>query len=126
MKNGLGSNTCVQDAFNLAWKLAYVLKGWLALLYHANVKSGSLISSTGKAAPSLLNTFELERKPVGAGIVTRSTTGMKGGSTTLMELFGCYEESAEARNEKIAALSNPENACARRELRKSLEHTVYE
>lgn len=28
-KNGLGSNTCIQDAFNLAWKLAYVLKGWL-------------------------------------------------------------------------------------------------
>ncbi len=25
--NGLGSNTCVQDAFNLAWKTAYVLKG---------------------------------------------------------------------------------------------------
>jgi 2-polyprenyl-6-methoxyphenol hydroxylase-like FAD-dependent oxidoreductase len=25
--NGLGSNTCVQDAFNLAWKIAYVLKG---------------------------------------------------------------------------------------------------
>lgn len=25
--NGLGSNTCVQDAYNLAWKVAYVLKG---------------------------------------------------------------------------------------------------
>lgn len=25
--NGLGSNTCVQDAFNLAWKVAYVLNG---------------------------------------------------------------------------------------------------
>jgi 2-polyprenyl-6-methoxyphenol hydroxylase-like FAD-dependent oxidoreductase len=25
--NGLGSNTCIQDAFNLSWKLAYVLKG---------------------------------------------------------------------------------------------------
>lgn len=25
--NGLGSNTCVQDSFNLAWKMAYVLKG---------------------------------------------------------------------------------------------------
>ena len=29
--NGLGSNTCVQDAFNLAWKVAYVLKGEAAL-----------------------------------------------------------------------------------------------
>jgi 2-polyprenyl-6-methoxyphenol hydroxylase-like FAD-dependent oxidoreductase len=25
--NGLGSNTCIQDAFNLAWKITYVLKG---------------------------------------------------------------------------------------------------
>ena len=25
--NGLGSNTSIQDAFNLAWKLAMVLKG---------------------------------------------------------------------------------------------------
>ena len=25
--NGLGSNTCTQDAFNLAWKMAYILKG---------------------------------------------------------------------------------------------------
>ncbi|KAF5982358.1 monooxygenase [Fusarium bulbicola] len=25
---GLGSNTCSQDAYNLAWKVAYVSKGW--------------------------------------------------------------------------------------------------
>lgn len=25
--NGLGSNTCIQDAYNLAWKIAYVMKG---------------------------------------------------------------------------------------------------
>lgn len=25
--NGLGSNTCVQDAYNLAWKISYVMKG---------------------------------------------------------------------------------------------------
>ena len=25
--NGLGSNTCIQDSFNLAWKVAYVMKG---------------------------------------------------------------------------------------------------
>jgi len=28
--NGLGSNTCIQDSFNLCWKLAYVLKGRLS------------------------------------------------------------------------------------------------
>ena len=42
---GLGLNTAVQDAHNLAWKLAYVLKG--------------------SASPSLLKTYETERQPIG-------------------------------------------------------------
>lgn len=29
--NGLGSNTCIQDAFNLAWKVAYVIQGMTGL-----------------------------------------------------------------------------------------------
>jgi 2-polyprenyl-6-methoxyphenol hydroxylase-like FAD-dependent oxidoreductase len=43
---GFGGNTGVQDAHNLAWKLAWVLQG--------------------KASPSLLNTYDAERRPVGA------------------------------------------------------------
>ncbi|KAI1609925.1 putative FAD dependent oxidoreductase [Exophiala viscosa] len=54
--NGLGSNTCISDAFNLAWKLAHVLKGW--------------------AAPSILDSLTAERKPVGDGIVRRANDGM--------------------------------------------------
>lgn len=50
--SGLGSNTSIQDAFNLAWKLAYVVKGW--------------------AAPSLLNTYTAERAPVGEQTVARA------------------------------------------------------
>lgn len=50
--SGLGSNTCMQDAFNLAWKLAYVVKG------HAGEK--------------LLDSYSLERAPVGAQIVARA------------------------------------------------------
>jgi len=50
--NGLGMNTCVQDAFNLAWKLAYVIRG------HAGEK--------------LLDTFSDERVPVGRQIVRRA------------------------------------------------------
>jgi 2-polyprenyl-6-methoxyphenol hydroxylase-like FAD-dependent oxidoreductase len=42
---GFGLNTGVQDAHNLAWKLAAVLKGW--------------------AAPGLLDTYEAERRPYG-------------------------------------------------------------
>ena len=42
---GFGLNTGVQDAHNLAWKLAAVLNGW--------------------AAPGLLDTYEAERRPYG-------------------------------------------------------------
>ena len=50
--NGLGSNTSIQDAFNLAWKLAFVLQG------HAD--------------PSLLATYSAERQPVGRQVVLRA------------------------------------------------------
>jgi 2,4-dichlorophenol 6-monooxygenase len=50
--SGLGSNTCIQDAFNLAWKLAYVVKGW--------------------AGPGLLDSYSLERAPVGRQVVLRA------------------------------------------------------
>jgi 2,4-dichlorophenol 6-monooxygenase len=50
--SGLGSNTCMQDAFNLAWKLAFVVKG--------------------HAGEGLLDSYTLERAPVGAQIVARA------------------------------------------------------
>ncbi len=50
--SGLGLNTCVQDSFNLAWKLAYVLKG--------------------HAGQALLQTYSEERAPVGQQIVMRA------------------------------------------------------
>lgn len=50
--NGLGSNTCIQDAFNLAWKLAMVVKG--------------------QAGESLLESYSAERAPVAKQIVTRA------------------------------------------------------
>jgi len=50
--SGLGMNTCVQDAFNLAWKLAFVVKG--------------------HAGPALLQTYNDERAPVGKQVVLRA------------------------------------------------------
>ncbi len=49
---GFGGNTGIQDAHNLAWKLAMVLKG--------------------QAAPALLDTYETERHPVGAFTVEQA------------------------------------------------------
>jgi 2-polyprenyl-6-methoxyphenol hydroxylase-like FAD-dependent oxidoreductase len=42
--SGVGMNFCLQDAFNLGWKLAHVLRGW--------------------SAEALLDTYESERLPV--------------------------------------------------------------
>ena len=50
--NGLGSNTSIQDAFNLAWKLAAVVKG--------------------QATPALLDSYSTERAPIAKQIVTRA------------------------------------------------------
>lgn len=50
--NGLGSNTSVQDAFNLAWKMAAVVKG--------------------QAGAALLDSYTVERAPIAKQIVTRA------------------------------------------------------
>lgn len=66
--NGLGSNTCVQDAYNLAWKVAYVLRGTSSYLEHQFYK---LTSTIGMAGPELLDSYDSERQPVGQAIVDR-------------------------------------------------------
>ncbi len=50
--SGLGSNTSIQDAFNLAWKLAHVIHGF--------------------ATPEILDSYTAEREPVGRGVVARA------------------------------------------------------
>ena len=55
--NGLGSNTSIQDAFNLAWKLAFVLKG--------------------AADQKLLDSYQDERAPVAKQIVTRANKSIE-------------------------------------------------
>ena len=55
--NGLGSNTSIQDGFNLAWKLAMVLKG--------------------QAGAGLLDSYQAERAPVAKQIVTRANKSIE-------------------------------------------------
>ena len=51
-RGATGMNTAIQDAFDLAWKLAWVLRGW--------------------ASPDLLDTHETERRPVAEHNLARS------------------------------------------------------
>jgi 2,4-dichlorophenol 6-monooxygenase len=75
---GLGSNTSVQDAYNLAWKLAFVLDG--------------------RAGLELLNTYTEERAPVAAQIVARANESRRSFAAIRASIaaFGGGPEAAEA------------------------------
>jgi hypothetical protein len=70
--NGLGSNTSIQDAFNLAWKLAAVIKG--------------------QAGESLLDSYSEERAPVAKQIVTRANQSI-GEFGPIFEALGLTEST---------------------------------
>ena len=105
--NGLGSNTCVQDAFNLAWKVAYTMKGL--------------------AGPNLLNSFSQERQPVGHGVITRANQGIRD-HIPVWDALGVSAETVEERmklfNELKAA--TPEGKKRRKLLRTTVEGTRHE
>ncbi|MDY6983289.1 MAG: FAD-dependent monooxygenase [Pseudomonadota bacterium] len=70
---GQGMNCCMQDAFNLGWKLALVLKE--------------------QARPELLDTYESERKPIGKQVIEAASkihelfmAGRNSGADALLEL----------------------------------------
>lgn len=97
----LGSNTCVQDGFNLAWKLALVLKG--------------------KAHPSLLDSFDAERQPVARQIVARANLSMYQANSLTNYLGAClFDFRTDA--DVDAQLATPEG---RESLRQQLLDTRY-
>ncbi|KAK4226602.1 phenol 2-monooxygenase [Podospora fimiseda] len=79
--NGLGSNTCIQDAYNLAWKISYVM--------------------AGKAAPKLLDTYSIERQPVGQDIITRANQGLRDHLPWMLAI-GITEPDVEKRKAVFA------------------------
>ncbi len=70
--NGLGSNTSIQDAYNLAWKLACVIKG--------------------QAGTGLLESYSEERAPVAKQIVTRANQSI-GEFGPIFESLGMTEST---------------------------------
>jgi 2-polyprenyl-6-methoxyphenol hydroxylase-like FAD-dependent oxidoreductase len=102
--NGLGSNTCISDAFNLSWKLAYVIKGW--------------------ASPTLLDTLTPERKPVGDAIVRRANDGMEA-HRRLWKIIDLDSATRRTFSELLRADSQ-EGKVFRDNYRKALEATEDE
>ncbi len=83
-KNGLGSNTSIQDSYNLCWKLAMVLKG--------------------QAGAGLLDTYTVERQPVGKRVVDRAIASF-GEDLVVTETIGFTPgQSPQARQAVLDAL----------------------
>ena len=106
--NGLGSNTSIQDAYNLCWKLALVLRG--------------------HAAPALLDSYSVERQPIGKQIVTRANKSIED-FPPIFEAVGLLSSSDPATAQAyIAARKAPtaEGAARRAQLAAAIAHKSYE
>ncbi|KAK6067261.1 2,4-dichlorophenol 6-monooxygenase [Seiridium cupressi] len=105
--NGLGSNTCIQDAFNLAWKIAYV--------------------EQGLAPQSLLSTYSVERQSVGQSIVTRANDGFRD-HYKIWESMGTVLEDVASRRKIMEQLQapSPEGQKRRLAFQDAIEQTTHE
>ncbi|KAK3988995.1 FAD binding domain-containing protein [Cladorrhinum sp. PSN332] len=95
---GLGSNTCVQDAFNLAWKVAYVEKGL--------------------ASPSLLDTYSAERQPVGREVVETTNAALRT-NALIWEALGAFPEPNPSALLELKS-ADPAGVARRERLREGL------
>jgi 2,4-dichlorophenol 6-monooxygenase len=106
--NGLGSNTSIQDAYNLAWKLALVLQG--------------------KASATLLDSYNAERAPVGKQIVDRANKSITefGPIFDALGLLETTDTDQMLANMQIRKENTPRGAEARKKLRAAIELKNYE
>lgn len=106
--NGLGSNTSIQDSYNLCWKLAAVLQG--------------------RAGEALLDTYSAERAPVAKQIVLRANKSSRE-FAGLFEALGVLDARTEAEMvEQIEErkANTPAGAAKRAALERAMELKHYE
>lgn len=106
--NGLGSNTSIQDAFNLAWKLAHVLKG--------------------QAGEGLLDSYQAERAPVAKQIVTRANKSIEefGPIFKALGLLDSIDPVKMQQNMDARCNNTPAAEEQRAAIRKAIAAKVYE
>ena len=106
--NGLGSNTSIQDSFNLAWKLASVLKG--------------------QAGAALLDSYSRERAPVAKQIVTRANQSI-GEFGPIFEALGMAEgvdPEVMQKNLQARCDATPDAEAQRAAVRDAIAFKKYE
>ncbi len=106
--NGLGSNTSIQDSYNLAWKLAMVLRG--------------------EAGEGLLDSYSAERAPVGKQIVDRANLSRDqfGPIFAALGINGDTDADGITAGLETCLAPTAEGARKRRELEKAIELKHYE
>ncbi|MDP3264598.1 MAG: FAD-dependent monooxygenase [Tabrizicola sp.] len=106
--NGLGSNTSIQDGYNLAWKLAAVVKG--------------------QATPKLLDSYSAERTPIARQIVTRANQSIAefGPIFEALGMDGGVDHDKIQRNMAARCDATPAAEAQREALRKAIEFKKYE
>ncbi|MBA4351675.1 MAG: 2,4-dichlorophenol 6-monooxygenase [Rhodobacter sp.] len=106
--NGLGSNTSIQDGYNLAWKLAAVVKG--------------------QATPKLLDSYSTERAPIARQIVTRANQSIAefGPIFEALGMDGGVDHDKIQRSMAARCDATPAAEAQREALRKAIEFKKYE
>ena len=106
--NGLGSNTSIQDSYNLAWKLAHVV--------------------AGTAAPSLLASYDAERAPIARQIVERANQSIvdTGKILTALDLTDTTDVTRLERQLALRKEPGPEGEKVRAALREAIAYKAYE
>jgi 2,4-dichlorophenol 6-monooxygenase len=106
--NGLGSNTSIQDSYNLCWKLAHVV--------------------AGTAAPSLLDSYDAERAPIARQIVERANQSIVDTGKILSALDLTDTTDVALLNRQLATRKapGPEGEKIRAALREAIAYKAYE
>lgn len=106
--NGLGSNTSIQDGFNLAWKLAAVIKG--------------------QATPKLLDSYSEERAPIARQIVTRANQSIAefGPIFEALGMDGGVDHEKIQRSMAARCDATDAGEKQREALRRAIDFKVYE
>ncbi|HST85725.1 MAG TPA: FAD-dependent monooxygenase [Kineosporiaceae bacterium] len=106
--NGLGSNTSIQDVYNLAWKLHHVVEGL--------------------AAPSLLDSYDAERAPVARQIVERANQSIAdtGRIIAALDVDDTTDVGVLDRQLALRKAPGPEGEKIRQGLREAIAYKSYE
>ncbi len=106
--NGLGSNTSIQDSYNLAWKLAHV--------------------AAGTAGPALLASYDAQRAPIARQIVERANQSIvdTGKILTALDLTDTTDVARLDRQLALRKEPGPAGEKVRAALREAIAYKAYE